>query len=343
MKNNRSIALVALFSLAASSAFAQTDRVRTTSGTLSGKITDITPLSVTLERGGKEQKVSVSEVRGIQFGGEPSQLSQARSNATSGSYDKALELLRGVDARKIRNDYMKQDLAYYTAYCNAKRSLLGALPAEEAYKQLSAFVTKYKKSYHTIEARELLGDILVAMGNHAAAEKMYASLAKAPWPAYKVRSAVLVGRVLQAQNKHEEAIARFEQAASLGDDSPEGKQQRLAAELGKAISLSATGNEDQGVELVRNVIDQAAPEEKPLHAKAYNALGGCYLKAGRTKDALFAYLHVDLLYNSQPEAHAEALYHLATLWEMTGKTNDARQARQKLKSEYPSTNWAKKP
>jgi hypothetical protein len=78
-----------------------------------------------------------------------------------------------------------------------------------------------------------------------------------------------------------------------------------------------------------------------LLAAAYNALGACHLQAGQSKDALFAYLHTDLLYRRAGEPHAEALFHLSSLWEEIGQEGEARQARAMLKELYPGTRWAR--
>jgi hypothetical protein len=65
-------------------------------------------------------------------------------------------------------------------------------------------------------------------------------------------------------------------------------------------------------------------------------------KAGRTKEALLAFLHVDVLYFTTPEAHAEALANLAELWEEVQKPERAVKARQVLQERYGSSPWAKK-
>ena len=93
--------------------------------------------------------------------------------------------------------------------------------------------------------------------------------------------------------------------------------------------------------MVEQVIKDADPEQKELHARAYNALGSCYQRAGQAKDALLAYLHVDVLYSSVPDAHAEALANLATLWRSIGQESRAREARQVLEQRYANSKWAK--
>lgn len=330
-------ALLVVTSLAA----AQTDRVRTDAGTQAGKVTEASVFVVKLEKGGRTLSLPVHQVQSIQFGGEPSRLTQARANALSGSYEKAIELLKQVRPSDAQSELVKQEIAFYRAYCVAKQAMLGQGSLKSAGSLLNGFASANRTSFHQLETQQMLGDLLSAMGNHSAAQTRYGVLAKAPWPAYKVRSAVLVGKSLQAQSKHAEAIQQFDRAATLGDDSPESAAQVRAASLGKAVSMSATGKVDEAVKMVRQAIDQAAPEEHALLAQAYNALGGCYTKAGDTKAALYAYLHVDLLYANSPNEHAEALYHLGPLLEEAGKPNDARDARGRLMQQYPGSTWAK--
>ena len=172
--------------------------------------------------------------------------------------------------------------------------------------------------------------------------KRYQILEKTPWPAYKIRAGVLLGEVSQTKGDHDDAVRRFEAVLAIDDDSPEAAEQKLRARLGQAVSLAATGKLDRGVELVQAVIKESDPEAQRLNATAYNALGGCYRQAGRTKDAVFAYLHVDLLYATVPDQHAEALYHLGSLLEEIGKPQQAREARQTLKQRYASSQWAQK-
>ena len=107
------------------------------------------------------------------------------------------------------------------------------------------------------------------------------------------------------------------------------------------MSLAETGGGNEAVGIIEKIIQDADPEQKELHARAYNALGSCYEKAGQTKDALLAYLHVDVLYNTVPEAHAEALAHLVPLWQAVGQEEQARQARQQLQERYGGSRWAK--
>jgi tetratricopeptide (TPR) repeat protein len=206
---------------------------------------------------------------------------------------------------------------------------------------MNDFVNANQDNYHHYEAVEVLGDILAAMGRYDQAQIRYAALGSAPWPEYKLRAAVLEGRSLAAQGKHQEAGARFDAALAIEMDSPGADAHRLAARLGKAESQAETGNAAEAIEAIEQIIAAAEPEAIDLQARAHNVLGQCHLKAGAPKEALYAFLYVDVLCGSAAEAHAEALFQLIPLYRTLGRDEDSRLARERLLDRYPSSLWAK--
>ena len=55
-----------------------------------------------------------------------------------------------------------------------------------------------------------------------------------------------------------------------------------------------------------------------------------HLAAGDAQGALFAFLHVDLLYDNAADAHARALHELVKLWREGGHADRAQLAAQEL-------------
>ncbi|HEX5471986.1 MAG TPA: hypothetical protein VFW73_08870 [Lacipirellulaceae bacterium] len=319
-----------------------TDRVRLAHGTEAGEVASTTPLEVTVSKGAAgNQTVAVDQIRLIQFEGEPSELSQARVQAGNGAYAKALQLLDKIEVSRVQRDLIKQDIEFFKAYCAAKLALNGEGQILEAGRQLNTFVREHPNSFHYLDAAAVMGDLLMADGRFEAAEKQYAELSKTPWPDYKMRADVSVGRTLQAQNKHVAAIQKFDAALALADDSADAQTQKLEATLGKAVSLAATGKADQAIGTIEKVIRDADPQQKDLQARAHLALGKCLEKAGRTKEALWAYLYVDIIYNTVPEVHAEALARLVPLWKAVGQDERSRETRESLQQRYPNSRWAK--
>ena len=78
-----------------------------------------------------------------------------------------------------------------------------------------------------------------------------------------------------------------------------------------------------------------------LFGRAYNAHGDCLQKAGKPKEALMSYLHVDVLFYSDPDIHAESLYHLSRLWEETKKPDRAATTQNLLQQRYSGSVWAR--
>lgn len=318
------------------------DKVRLLRGSESGEVSATTPLEVTLNRGeANSRTIAVNQIRSIAFEGEPAELAQVRVNVFNGAFAKAQQLLEKLDASQAQRDLVKQDIEFYQAFVAGKLAASGVGEVLDAGRKLNAFVKAYPNNYHYLDAVELMGDLLMSSGRFEPAQKQYAELTKAPWPDYKIRAAVAIGRSLQAQNKHAEAIQQFDAALAVTDNEADANNQKLAATLGKSVSLAETGKLDEAVTAIEKVIQDADPQQKELHARAYNALGTCYVKANKTKEALFAFLHVDVLYNTVPDAHAEALSHLIPLWKAIGQDERARETREQLQQKYAGSRWAK--
>src|SRR5262249_44116677 len=154
-----------------------------------------------------------------------------------------------------------------------------------------------KQNFHYFDACETVGDLLVALGKYSEAESYYAKLAAAPWSDYKMRATLQMGRALVGQKQYDKAQAKFDEVLAMTADGKEAERHKLSASLGKASALAGAGKTDEATKMVNEMIAKADPENAELHARAYNILGNCYLAAGKKKEALLAFLHVDLLYS----------------------------------------------
>ncbi|TWU00305.1 hypothetical protein Pla108_12540 [Botrimarina colliarenosi] len=318
------------------------DRVRLVEGgSASGTIQKITRDAVTIETIDRTIEVPVIQIRAVLFDDEPSQLGQARINTENGGYETALEKLNQAGDDRSAAKGIQQDLAYYRAYCAARLAMGGEGEATQAGRALTEFVRENPDSYHYYAAVEALGDLLVSIGREEQAERTYAQIAKAPSLGLKARSALLIGRSLQSRGEHEDALRRFDALLAAKANEPGIAIIQQAAQLAKAESLAATGDLEGGLKLTRDAIRAASAQETAALAAGYNTLGRCYEEADRSKDALFAYLHTDLLFNSDPATHAEALAHLAKLWRSVGKPDEASDAAKRLRRQYAASPQAR--
>lgn len=300
---------------------------------------------VTIDMAGLAKKFPASDIIKIAYGDEPTDLTSARNLVVDKNYNSAKDQLAKIDVSKIERDLIKQDVAYYKAFVDAKLALTEGGNKNDAASALNRFFKASPTSYHFYEAAETLGDLSVAIGKFDLAATYYGEtgLGGAPWPEYKLKAGVLTGRALILAGKFDDAAKAFEAVTGSGENNPEANALKQHAIVGKAQCLAETGKADEGIAMLNEIVAKNDPQlDGKLFARAYNAMGNCYLKQMKPKEALMAFLKTDLLFFTDSDAHAEALAKLAPLWESTGHADRATDARNKLKERYSGSSWATK-
>ncbi|MGD0899518.1 MAG: hypothetical protein ABR915_16925 [Thermoguttaceae bacterium] len=340
----QAIALAAALTLAVVSTGWALDQVTTTTKEnerplVMGKIVSISPQQVEIEvqSTGVVRQIPVNEIKSIKFDDEPPALFPARSFIAEGRYAEAIDKLSSAESSRPN---IAGEIDYLKAYCAAELALSGNGDVAAAGDQMLEFAKGHETSYHYLQACELIGNLLVAKGAYSRAEPYYRKLAEAPWPDYKMRAGVAIGRALLAQGKAAEASKAFDEA--IGGEGAGGlaEAQRMAAKVGKARCLAAANKLDEAIKSLENIIANADADDADLHALAYNALGTTLRQARKPQEALFAFLHVDLLYSSNGESHAEALANLEQLFNELHKPEHAHRVRQTLNELYKNSRWA---
>lgn len=310
--------------------------------TTSGVITGETATHVEIEVRGAKLQIPVNEIKRVSFGEDPTELKRGRDNIQTGNYEAGLDDLKKVDPASLARSFIKQDYAFYRALAIGRLALTGGGDKAAANDAMMNFVRAAPGSFHFLEAAELLGDLAVSQGNYAGAARYYSAItAKSPWPDYQMRGGVLEGRALLSQKSFAEAQTKFDAVIGTAVDTPAAIMQKQVAEVGKAVCMAELGQHEAAIVMLNKIIAENDPTEKELFGRAYNALGLCHLKAKRDKDALLAYLHVDLLFDGNSEVHAEALYHLSKLWDGANRAERAVSARNLLTTRYAGSPWAK--
>ena len=102
--------------------------------------------------------------------------------------------------------------------------------------------------------------------------------------------------------------------------------------MGLAKCKALSGNYKEAVKDVETILQNAPPEDFAINALGYNTLGLAYMAGGQDKDALVAFLQVDLLYSRDIQSHIEALKNLRTLWKKMEMPLRAQECTAKLKT-----------
>lgn len=331
------LAALAIGCLAGSStATAQVDRVFDKAGdNVSGTVVSVSKDAVELKKGNSTQTFPSTDVLKILFQGDPPDLVQAREFSVDGQHEQALAELKKVNAGEIDRELVAADYAFYTVLSQGKIALAGKGDKKAAASRAIQFVSKYRDSWHFYETAKLLGDLALALNNHANALKFYSSLASAPSPDTKIESVYLTGLVQLKKGDLDQAMTEFDKVISLSPQTPAAVRLQTLSKAGKAVALARKGNSEEGMNLVNGLIENLNPTDTELAARIYNAQGASYEAGGDQEGAILAYLHTHLMFATQPDAHAEALQKLAELWPQVGKPERAAEARQELQQRYP--------
>jgi tetratricopeptide (TPR) repeat protein len=332
-----------ILTITAATGVSWADEVRTAEKRHSGTIQRISPTEVTLGGSIRETSVPVNEITAVVFALEPRGLTEAREAYESGRYAIVAGSLNEIKAEQIRRDEVRVEIEFYRIMAAARMASFGSVDqktATAAGMDLNRFLNEHKESFHFYEVNEALGDLLAALKNPNAG-RFYDVVASAPWPEYALRANVAKGRAAQILGNHAAAIELFDVAIQGEVMGRSGQGQVQLARVGKGVSLAETGKVDDAMKLLRDVVDKADQNNREVFARAYNALGACYRKKNAPKDALLEYLKVHLLFNSVPDAHAEALYNLSQLWNDAQHPERAREASEDLKKLYATSRWNK--
>ncbi|MCG8653082.1 MAG: hypothetical protein MI861_24800, partial [Pirellulales bacterium] len=271
----------------------------------------------------------------ITFEGDPSELVKAREFVIDGQYDQALAELKKVNVASLRRDIVKGDYAFHVALCQSKLALAGKGDKIAAANATLRFAGDYRSSWHFYDAARLLGDLALALNDHANALKYYKSLADSESTDVKIESVYLTGLVHLKKNDLAAATADFDKVIGVQAQTPVAARLQVLSKAGKAVAIARDGKGADGLAMVNKLIETLNPDDTEMAARLYNAQGASYEASGDREGAILAYLHTHLMFATQPDAHAEALLKLAELWPQVGQPQRAAQARQELQQRYP--------
>jgi tetratricopeptide (TPR) repeat protein len=302
-------------------------------GKLTGQITAETPTTLTIgPPGGTAQNVPVEAIASVTYTGQPASFTLAESRVAAGNLADALDQYARAAQDAAGRPLIAQTAQFARARALAELAKGDPKRANEAIAALDGFVRANPRSRHLGLALETLARLSLARKDAARAGTAAAQLAAIPWAAD--RAAVLQARVQSLQGQADAAGKTLD---ALIAKLPAASPARAEARLIRAEVMAAGGNPAEAEAAAREVISEADPEAAEIQAQAHNTLGDCLRAGGKPKDALFAYLETDILYDADKEQHARALAAIGALWRELKQPERADEALARLKSLYPQS------
>jgi tetratricopeptide (TPR) repeat protein len=317
---------------------------RKSGGRAAGKITGVTKTEITVKPStGAEVTIPANDVASVEWDDATGDLKLGLSDENGGRFDSALtRVTKSQKESSTSNDALKIEFEFLIARINARQALADPSKRDNAIKLLQAAQKSAANHFRYYEAVSLLGQVQLAAKDYAGARASFDQLAQAPWNDVKLAAKINQGRVLMGEDKAEEATKLFEEAISTAGDSGAEKARRYEAMLGKARALILQSRHEEALKDLDEVTTKAPADDTPVQAEAYVLQGNAMQSLGRNKEAVLAYLHVDILFPRESGAHAESLYHMAKLWKTVQAPERGLEAEAKLQSSYPNSEWTKK-
>lgn len=308
-------------------------------GTFSAMETDSVTITTT---GGKTEVISVSDIKGVRFDQEPALLAQAQSNERSGALDSALEKYRQIQQEAGSADKrLAAEIQFLIARTLVKQALADPSRQQEARKAILEFREANKTNFRYLEASLLEASLAAAMNDNAAAQAILTEVKASPVKGFQLQAGVQLGRSLLQAGDAAAALAAFDQVVQQSTGDPGSVTALYDGRLGRAMCLQQQDKIDEAITVLDEILAQASESDTRVLAEAWNRKGDCLRQLNKPKEALYAYLHVDILYSSEPAEHALALYRLSQLWGPTGHQDRAEDATGRLLDKYPNSTWAK--
>jgi tetratricopeptide (TPR) repeat protein len=338
------LALVAALVAVASSAFAADIVNRKTVPRVAGKITGGSKTELTVKPPtGDAVSVPANDIASVEWDDATADLKLGLSDENGGRFDSALQrIAKSKSDSSGAGEQLKLEFDFLIARVTARQALSDPARRTDALKLLDAFQKSGGNHFRFYEAVNWLGQVQLAAKDYAAARKTFETLAQAPWNDVKLSAQIANGRILMGEDKPEEAVREFDAAIAAAGDSPADKARRYEAMLGKARALILQSRHEAALADLEEVTTKAPVNDTPVQAEAYVLQGNALMALNRNKEAVLAYLHVDILFPRESAFHAESLYQMARLWKTVQAPERGLDAEAKLQSAYPNSEWTKR-
>jgi len=317
------------------------------SGTIAGEVVKVSPNAIEVQSPqGQAISIPIEQVRDVILADAPEPLRNAQAMILRDDAAGALAELGKLTPEDMagvpRLVATQLDFARAAAVGKLAAATGEDLPAAAA--GLQEFLGKHPQSHLVYTASEILASVRARQGDFAAAAQSIANLAQGP-AAYQVRAAAAQGNLLFQQGQWPQARSQYETAMKidLAPNDRAGHQERVGAEFGRARCLAREGRGEDAVKALTQSLATIDPADRDLLARGYAALGDAFRASPNgSQDAILAFLRVDLIYNSSPDAHAEALYNLTELWTQERNPERSRICQQALETTYPNSGWTRR-
>jgi len=296
--------------------------------------------------GKPDETYPAAEVANVTYGDAPMSFRQGSVFFRQDRFREAAEYFeKALNEPGVRAFWLQQHANYFLGECRRRmgetdKALL--LEARRAYAQV---IVKVPDGRLVPFALRGLGLCWLEEGQLEEARREFEKLRDEQrfGPRWALRAKILLASVSSREGKHSEAMALCDEALkALAAEATAKKSSDLVREarLAQAEVLTAAGEYAQAREVYTQIASDTDERDIRTRARAYNSIGDCFLREGRTREALLAFLRVRILYFEARDELPRALYGAAVCFSALKEPERARELVQLLQKEYPNSAWA---
>ncbi len=318
---------------------------RSSKNRVAGEIIEATKTELVIKpKTGDAVRVPVTDIVSIEWGDVPAVMGLAMTEELNGRFDAALtkygetQAAIGADASKL----LRPELEFLIARTKARQGLANPEQTTAGVEAISKWLDANPTSFRYYEAVTWLGRLYLSQRDFNKAKAQFNLVQAAALPELKNSAQAYSAEVQLAEGDVAGALATYESVLAQAGDSEELQQQRRLARLGKAECLSRQGNTQGALDELESLSGEIPTSEADLLTRVHLRRGDALLQLGRREEAAISYLMVDILFPSQSNARAEALYQLFRLWPELGHPERAQDAAATLTTTFKNSVWAAK-
>jgi tetratricopeptide (TPR) repeat protein len=312
----------------------------------SGEILDETSTELVLKTDNEELRIPAYRIEAVRYDKQPQEMLNIRNIENQNRYEDAVKeyeaLLPQIDP--TLQEFLHAAVRYAIFKNLAAAGMVDAAKLKPAIDWYEKNAESLAATRHFYPMTELAGRLYMAAEDYAKADEAFLKLKGVNWPGYKEKATLYQGLAALQRGKPVDAVLSFDDVLKSNVDSPVVREQKRIAKIAKADALVLSNKPADAEKLVREAIDELSLEDRVNYlARARNTLGDALAAQKREKEAVLdGYMWVHVLYNTDPNEHARAVYNLARLFDKIGYPDRAQQMAELLRTEFGRSQWAKK-
>ena len=303
-------------------------------------------------KGGKaaKQTMDISKVDTVHYWPKPTAYTAAANLMNSGDYAGAIARFLAVAKDRSQRSWARTyALMNIALMYEDDGNLDGAIQAWEK------LAKDFSRSRYVPKAFIQVGLAQLSKGDAEAAKRSFERLGrlsglpegqKIMAKYYMILIKEKQGAAAKNQSLLRQALSEYKALLGKTEGDTELAEVAILCRLGIGTCQLLLGQYDQALAFFQKIADAA--KDPAVLAGAFIGLGDCYFKKNQWKDALLAFLRVEILYDRNPEMTAQALYKSGKCFQFMlgdgiGEDNKIRAKTQygKCASKFPGSSWGR--